>query len=108
MPTDHVLRQRLTQPVPQHIDVEWLLAGIERHQMLALIRPFSNHHRTVTNPRQDVLVCGGRDYGDREALTELATGSRAERGFSLVPVLRLSKSYGLTRAGPSWLAANVW
>ena len=22
-----------------------------------------------------VLVCGGRDYGDREALTELATGS---------------------------------
>ena len=28
-----------------------LLAGVERHQMLALVGPLSHHHRTVTNPR---------------------------------------------------------
>ena len=33
------------------VDVEWLLAGIKGHQMLALIRPLRNHHRAVTDPR---------------------------------------------------------
>src|SRR5215203_797959 len=48
---DHVFRQRFPQPVPQNLDVERLLAGVESHQVLALIRAFANYHRTVANPR---------------------------------------------------------
>src|SRR2546427_1495852 len=36
---NHVLGQRLTELVPQHVGIEWSLARVEGHQMLAVIGP---------------------------------------------------------------------
>ena len=57
-PRDHVPGQRLTQPAAQDVDLEWPLAGVEGHQVLAAVGPLGDHHRTVADtghPQQGVL-----------------------------------------------------
>src|SRR5438046_8080040 len=48
---DHVLGQRLTQPVPQDVGVEWPLAGVERHEVLAVVGPLGDHDCAVADTR---------------------------------------------------------
>src|SRR5712691_7744102 len=49
---DHVLGQRFTQLVPQHVGMERPLAGVEGHQMLAVIAPPGDHDCTLADARQ--------------------------------------------------------
>src|SRR3989449_7191796 len=55
---DHVLGQRLPQPVPQDLGVEWPLAGVEGHEVLAVVGPLGDHDCAVADtrhPQQCVL-----------------------------------------------------
>ena len=55
---DHVLGQRLAQPVAQDVDLERRAAGVEGHQVLALVGPLGDHHGAVADaghPQQGVL-----------------------------------------------------
>src|SRR3989442_5021276 len=49
---DHVLGQRFTQLVPQHVGMERPLAGVEGHQMLAVIALPGDHDCTLADARQ--------------------------------------------------------
>src|SRR3989442_13082304 len=55
---DHVLGQRLTQLVPQDVGIEWPLAGVEGHEVLAVVGPPGDHDCAVADtgqPHQCVL-----------------------------------------------------
>src|SRR3989475_3977422 len=49
---DHVLGQRLTQLIPQDVGIEWLLAGVEGHEALAVVGPLGDHDCAVADTRQ--------------------------------------------------------
>src|SRR5213594_4889418 len=49
---DHVLGQRLTQLVPQDVGIEWSLAGVESHELLAVVGPLGDHDCAVADTRQ--------------------------------------------------------
>src|SRR5262249_4731307 len=48
---DHVLGQRRAEPVPQRAGIQWLLAGIEGHQVLAAVGPLRNDDRGLADAR---------------------------------------------------------
>src|SRR5438128_10930346 len=55
---NHVLGQRLTELVPQHVGIEWPLGGVEGHQVLAAVDPGGDHDCTLADagqPRECVL-----------------------------------------------------
>src|SRR5437016_1311769 len=49
---NHVLGQRLTKLVAQHVGIEWSLAGVEGHQVLAVAGPAGDHDCTLADARQ--------------------------------------------------------
>src|SRR5436309_14921072 len=49
---DHVPGQRLTQPVPQDVVIEWPLACVEGHEALAVVGSLRDHDRAVADARQ--------------------------------------------------------
>jgi len=49
---NHVLGQRLTELVPQHVGIEWPLGGVEGHQVLAVVGPVGDHDCTLADARQ--------------------------------------------------------
>src|SRR5437016_13752558 len=49
---NHVLGQRLTELVPQHVGIEWPLGGVEGHQVLALIGSAGDHDCTLADAGQ--------------------------------------------------------
>src|SRR5947209_17779642 len=55
---NHVLGQRLTELVPQHVGIEWPLGGVEGHQVLAAVGPVGDHDGTLADggqPQECVL-----------------------------------------------------
>src|SRR5437667_7537581 len=49
---NHVRGQRLTELVPQHAGIEWLLGGVEGHQALAAVGPVGDHDCTLADAGQ--------------------------------------------------------
>src|SRR5258708_1937395 len=49
---NHVLGQRLTELVPQHVGIEWPLGGVEGHQALAAAGPSGDHDCTLADAGQ--------------------------------------------------------
>ncbi len=49
---NHVLRQRLTEPVAQHVGIEWPLAGVEGHELLAVVGALGDHDCALADARQ--------------------------------------------------------
>src|SRR5438876_4455387 len=49
---NHVLGQRLTELVPQHVGIEWPLAGVEGHQLLAAVGPLGDDDCALADARQ--------------------------------------------------------
>src|SRR5436309_1983062 len=49
---NHVLRQRLTELVPQHVGIEWPLGGVEGHQAPAVVGPVGDHDCTLADAGQ--------------------------------------------------------
>src|SRR3989442_7870888 len=49
---NHVLGQRLTELVPQHVGIEWPLARVEGHQVLAVVGPLGDHDFALADARQ--------------------------------------------------------
>src|SRR5262249_59453082 len=48
---DHVRGQRRAEPVPQRAGIQWLLAGIEGHQVLAAVCSLRDHDRGLADAR---------------------------------------------------------
>src|SRR6266540_6603174 len=49
---NHVLGQRLTELVPQHVGIEWPRGGVEGHQALAVVGPVGDHDCTLADAGQ--------------------------------------------------------
>src|SRR5436309_2102184 len=49
---NHVLGQRLTELVPHHVGIEWPLAGVEAHQVFAMVVPTGEHNCALADARQ--------------------------------------------------------
>src|SRR5436309_3664598 len=61
---NHVLGQRLTELVPQHVGIEWPLGGVEGHQVLAAVGPVGDHDCTLADagqPQECVLDLANLD-----------------------------------------------
>src|SRR5262249_43382376 len=48
---NHVLGQRLTELVPQHVGIEWPPAGAEGHQVLAVVGPLGDDDCALADAR---------------------------------------------------------